>query len=46
MYTEDGERCKMLIDEGHAVEYWGGKKTEKSEMTEHGGNKMHISQKI
>ena len=29
-YTEDGKDiCKMLIDEGHAVEYWGGKKTAK-----------------
>ena len=27
-YTEDGEDiCKKLISEGHAVEYWGGKKT-------------------
>ena len=27
-YTEDGKSvCQMLIDEGHAVEYWGGKKT-------------------
>ena len=27
-YTEDGQDiCKILIDEGHAVEYWGGKKT-------------------
>ena len=27
-YTEDGESiCQILIDEGHAVEYWGGKKT-------------------
>ena len=27
-YTEDGEDiCKILIKEGHAVEYWGGKKT-------------------
>tara|TARA_R110000868_G_C10804509_1_gene757383 strand:- start:433 stop:804 length:372 start_codon:yes stop_codon:yes gene_type:complete len=26
-YTEDGEDiCQMMIDEGHAVEYWGGKK--------------------
>ena len=26
-YTEDGQDiCKMLIDEGHAVEYFGGKK--------------------
>jgi micrococcal nuclease len=26
-YTEDGQDiCKMLIDEGHAVEYYGGKK--------------------
>ena len=26
-YTEDGEDiCQMLIDEGHAVEYHGGKK--------------------
>ena len=24
-YTEDGKSvCQMLIDEGHAVEYWGG----------------------
>jgi len=29
-YTEDGKSiCQMLIDEGHAVEYWGGKKTAK-----------------
>lgn len=29
-YTEDGQDiCQMLIDEGHAVEYWGGKKTAK-----------------
>lgn len=27
-YTEDGEDiCQKLISEGHAVEYWGGKKT-------------------
>ena len=27
-YTEDGKDiCKMLIDEGHAVEYHGGTKT-------------------
>ena len=27
-YTEDGQDiCKILIEEGHAVEYWGGKKT-------------------
>lgn len=27
-YTEDGEDiCQILIKEGHAVEYWGGKKT-------------------
>ena len=27
-YTLDGKNiCQMLIDEGHAVEYWGGKKT-------------------
>jgi micrococcal nuclease len=26
-YTTDGDDiCQMLIDEGHAVEYWGGKK--------------------
>tara|TARA_R110000787_G_C13179994_1_gene421731 strand:+ start:201 stop:572 length:372 start_codon:yes stop_codon:yes gene_type:complete len=26
-YTEDGQDiCQMMIDEGHAVEYWGGKK--------------------
>jgi micrococcal nuclease len=26
-YTEDGKDiCKILIDEGHAVEYYGGKK--------------------
>ena len=26
-YTEDGEDiCQKLISEGHAVEYWGGKK--------------------
>lgn len=26
-YTEDGQDiCKMLIDEGHAVQYFGGKK--------------------
>tara|TARA_Y100000592_G_scaffold24046_1_gene37536 strand:+ start:2594 stop:2995 length:402 start_codon:yes stop_codon:yes gene_type:complete len=29
-YTEDGKDiCQMLIKEGHAVEYWGGKKTAK-----------------
>ena len=29
-YTEDGKSiCQMLIDEKHAVEYWGGKKTGK-----------------
>jgi micrococcal nuclease len=29
-YTEDSEDiCEMLITEGHAVEYWGGKKTAK-----------------
>ena len=29
-YTEDGEDiCQMLINEGHAVEYHGGKKTKK-----------------
>ena len=29
-YTENGEDiCKKLIDEGHAVEYWGGTKTAK-----------------
>ncbi|QDP49511.1 MAG: putative nuclease-like protein [Prokaryotic dsDNA virus sp.] len=27
-YTEDGkDMCATLIKEGHAVEYWGGKKT-------------------
>jgi micrococcal nuclease len=27
-YTEDGKDiCQLLIKEGHAVEYWGGKKT-------------------
>ena len=27
-YTEDGKDiCAVLISEGHAVEYWGGKKT-------------------
>ena len=27
-YTNDNEDiCQMLIQEGHAVEYWGGKKT-------------------
>ena len=27
-YTEDGQDiCKILIQEGHAVEYHGGKKT-------------------
>ena len=27
-YTEDGEDiCAKLIEEGHAVEYWGGSKT-------------------
>jgi len=26
-YTEQGsDMCKTLISEGHAVEYWGGKK--------------------
>jgi endonuclease YncB( thermonuclease family) len=26
-YTEEGsDMCKTLISEGHAVEYWGGKK--------------------
>lgn len=29
-YTEDGQDiCQMLINEGHAVEYWGGTKTAK-----------------
>ncbi len=29
-FTEDGQSiCQMLIDEGHAVEYWGGAKTAK-----------------
>ena len=29
-YTEDGQSiCQMLIDEKHAVEYWGGTKTGK-----------------
>jgi len=29
-YTEDElDMCKTLVDEGHAVEYWGGKKTAK-----------------
>ena len=29
-YTEDGKSiCQILIDEGHAVEYWGGTKTAK-----------------
>ena len=29
-YTADGEDiCQKLISEGHAVEYWGGKKTAK-----------------
>ena len=29
-YTEEGEDvCAKLIAEGHAVEYWGGKKTAK-----------------
>lgn len=29
-YTEDEiDMCKALVDEGHAVEYWGGKKTAK-----------------
>ena len=29
-YSEDGQSiCQILIDEGHAVEYWGGKKTAK-----------------
>jgi len=28
IFTEDGEDiCKILIKEGHAVEYWSGKKT-------------------
>ena len=28
IFTEDGKDiCKILIKEGHAVEYWGGKKT-------------------
>ena len=27
-YTKNNEDiCKLLIEEGHAVEYWGGKKT-------------------
>ena len=29
-FTEDDKNiCQMLIEEGHAVEYWGGKKTAK-----------------
>lgn len=29
-FTEDNKNiCQMLVDEGHAVEYWGGKKTAK-----------------
>lgn len=29
-YTDDGKSvCQMLIDEGHAVEYWGGTKKAK-----------------
>ena len=29
-HTENGEDiCQMLVQEGHAVEYWGGKKTAK-----------------
>jgi micrococcal nuclease len=29
-YTEDGKSiCQILIEEGHAVEYWGGTKTAK-----------------
>jgi len=29
-YTEDGQDiCQMLVQEGHAVEYWGGTKTGK-----------------
>ena len=29
-YTEDGKDiCQMLVQEGHAVEYWGGTKTAK-----------------
>ena len=29
-YTEDGKSiCQILIDEGHAVEYWGGTKAAK-----------------
>jgi len=29
-YTEDGQDiCQMLINEGHAVEYWGGTKKAK-----------------
>ena len=29
-YTENNQSiCQILIDEGHAVEYWGGKKTAK-----------------
>ena len=28
LFTEDGKDiCQLLIKEGHAVEYWGGKKT-------------------
>ena len=27
-FTEDNKNiCQMLVEEGHAVEYWGGKKT-------------------
>jgi micrococcal nuclease len=29
-YTEDGQDvCEILVNEGHAVEYWGGTKTGK-----------------
>jgi endonuclease YncB( thermonuclease family) len=29
-FTEDNKNiCQMLVEEGHAVEYWGGKKTAK-----------------
>tara|TARA_R100000231_G_scaffold35285_1_gene31261 strand:- start:464 stop:862 length:399 start_codon:yes stop_codon:yes gene_type:complete len=29
-FTEDGKSiCELLIEEGHAVEYWGGTKTAK-----------------
>ena len=29
-FTEDGKSiCQLLIEEGHAVEYWGGTKTAK-----------------